>query len=501
MKLRTKISLLTGTLLVLTLSGGTFVFISSSISTSRRALVDRGILVSRNLKEGLVLPLIYDDRSQVNRLLSEARHDAGADSIFVELNDGTRIGAGVSRADTSNPHNLLNGVDVSEGSDTVDFRIPITYVEKSTTTLAEEEAVERLVQKGVLTVSYSLEPLRAEIRGILLGAILVAIAAFFLLYLGMNYQIRRAIVDPVNELAVASRKIAGGDLSVSIRHGSTDEIGELAISFGEMTEQLRKYSTQMERLVAERTCELSRANKKIESIMSERENFVRAMSHDLASPLRNIIGLLDYAVEDSRAGLPLDLELLTTARDSARRSLEMVSQILDIAEIRTTHQEFEAVAIGDLVEELISDFSASITQKGIDLQFDGKKFPTLLCERNRMRQVFQNLIDNAIKYSSSERKPAVNIGFDEKEDSFVFFVRDNGVGILDRDKERVFLAFKRGTSAASLANPGRGVGLAAARAVVESYGGEIWFESIPGKGTTFFFTVAKSAVRREAATN
>ena len=116
--------------------------------------------------------------------------------------------------------------------------------------------------------------------------------------------------------------------------------------------------------------------------------------------------------------------------------------------------------------------------------------PVIDAERARMRQVFQNLIDNAIKYMGDGLQREIRIGCVRRDDAVEFYVKDTGMGIEPDDLSKVFVVFRRGKNTQAQNVPGKGVGLASVKSIIETYNGTIWAESQVGSGTTFRFTIS-----------
>ena len=115
--------------------------------------------------------------------------------------------------------------------------------------------------------------------------------------------------------------------------------------------------------------------------------------------------------------------------------------------------------------------------------------PVLTCERPRLRQVFQNLIDNAIKYMGDRATKEIHVGCESRPSEIEFFVRDTGIGIDPEDLDKVFFVFRRGKNTQTANIAGKGVGLASVKSIIETYNGKIWVESKLGEGSVFRFTI------------
>jgi signal transduction histidine kinase len=166
----------------------------------------------------------------------------------------------------------------------------------------------------------------------------------------------------------------------------------------------------------------------------------------------------------------------------------------------------EQVNLEEMVWDLRGMFENDLKTRNIQLIVD-TALPALQCERARVRQVFQNLIDNAIKYMGEGEIREIHIGCQIRLSEAEFYVRDTGLGIDADDVSKVFFVFRRGKNTAAQNVTGKGVGLASVKSIVETYSGKIWVESELGKGSTFRFTIngqyvpATGAGKRGVQTN
>ena len=180
---------------------------------------------------------------------------------------------------------------------------------------------------------------------------------------------------------------------------------------------------------------------------------------------------------------------LDRVRRNAQTEMGLIGELLELSRIRTRRHEMAEADVGGIVRGVADSLAGDLEDKSVDLVI-ADDWPTIRCERARIGQVFQNLIDNAVKYMGDRADGRVEVGWHAHDGRYVFHVKDNGVGIAPDEQEKVFHVFRRSKSAASQAE-GKGVGLAAVKAIAETYDGEAWVESELGKGRTFFFSVDK----------
>ena len=149
---------------------------------------------------------------------------------------------------------------------------------------------------------------------------------------------------------------------------------------------------------------------------------------------------------------------------------------------------FGALTVKELLDEVLPYFSQEIEERNIDVVIQDN-IPSLYADKVRLREVYQNLIENAVKYSRTQPEPKIEVGFRKKDNQVVYFVKDNGKGIDPAYQHKVFDLFERIDTSIE----GTGVGLALVKRIIELHGGRIWAESDgenTGSGTTFYFTMA-----------
>ena len=320
------------------------------------------------------------------------------------------------------------------------------------------------------------------------------------------------ITGPIRELVGVTKQITGGDLDARVAATDrTDVIGELARSFNEMVIWVKKQqldlaavnlkladaNRDLEGKVIARTAQLETAMHRLKSEIAEKEDFLRAVSHDLNAPLRNISGMATMLLMKYKEKFDEDvLHRLERIKKNVDVETDLIAELLELSRIKTRRQRMEAVDVEALVTELRGVFENDLKSRAIHLIVD-TPLPVLDAERARLRQVFQNLIDNAIKYMGDGLRREIHVGCAPRAGEVEFYVRDTGTGIDPEDIDKVFFVFRRGKSVSNIA--GKGVGLASVKSIVETYNGSIWVESKLGEGTTFRFTINGKHVPGPAA--
>jgi len=358
---------------------------------------------------------------------------------------------------------------------------------------------------GYLTIGISQNTEEAQLQRVSLLGVGVG-CVIFVLSLPLASGLVHRIFLPIRQLVTATNRIANGDYHAHVDTNRPDEIGMLARSFNEMTRRIREHQQQLrvanERLaeankgleekVKQRTRELEHTNARLSSEIAEKEDFLRAVSHDLNAPLRNISGMAAMLLIKYRERFDEDIiHRLERIRKNVELETDLIAELLELSRIKTRRQKMEPVDVGAIINDLRDVFENDLKQKQIALIVESG-LPTLMCEKARMRQVFQNLIDNSIKYMGDGASREIEISHRITEDGIEFQVRDTGIGIDPEDLPKVFYVFRRGKNTAEV--KGKGVGLASVKSIIETYDGRIGVTSEVGVGSTFRFTIAKRFV-------
>ena len=230
--------------------------------------------------------------------------------------------------------------------------------------------------------------------------------------------------------------------------------------------------------------------KDLAEVTQELDSFSYVASHDLKEPLRGINTYATFLIEDY--GDKLDengkkkLHLLMTMTD---RMNALIESLLHYSRIGRGELEFQKIDLNDVLEETLDTLRPKLQSVKVEVIV---KLPSVLCDRIRVAEIFHHLLTNAIKFNESKEKH-IQIGFTHKEGSPIenentFFVRDNGIGIDAKHRELIFQIFKRLHSQNKFEG-GAGAGLTIVKKIIERHEGKIWFESTPGQGTTFYFTL------------
>lgn len=228
----------------------------------------------------------------------------------------------------------------------------------------------------------------------------------------------------------------------------------------------------------------------LESKNAELERFTYTVSHDLKSPLITIKGFLGFLHRDAQTGnverLNADIKRISDAADKMQ---QLLNDLLELSRIGRLVNQPESINLNEVIAEVLALLHGRIHAGGIRIDVE-ENLPNAYGDRARLSEVFQNLIDNAAKFMGDQADPCIEIGQQGFTESgqLILFVRDNGIGIEPRFKDRIFGLFDK----LDPRTEGTGIGLALAKRIIEFHKGKIWVESEMGQGSTFYLALPTS---------
>ena len=232
--------------------------------------------------------------------------------------------------------------------------------------------------------------------------------------------------------------------------------------------------------------ELHKSTEQLQAANKELEAFSYSVSHDLRAPLRAISGFVSILMEDY--GKDLDSEgkrICNIIHSNATKMGQLIDDLLSFSRLIRSELHHSKIDMESMVRIVISEFQSTqdLSQKSFSIQ----QIPQAMGDTNLIKQVWVNLISNAIKYSSKEVNAHINIGAIQKENETTYFIRDNGVGFNMKYSNKLFVVFQRLHGINEF--EGTGVGLAIVQRIINRHGGRVWAEGEVGNGATFFFTL------------
>ena len=221
---------------------------------------------------------------------------------------------------------------------------------------------------------------------------------------------------------------------------------------------------------------------------AELEQFAYVASHDLQEPLRMVTSFLTQL--EKKYGDIIDdkgKKYIGFAVDGAKRMRQIILDLLEFSRVGRTEETKGKLNLVEVVKEIQILFRKQIEEKKASIQIG--KLPVIHANKALLRQVFQNLISNALKYARKDMPPQIRITARKLKNHWQFCVADNGIGINEEYFDKIFIIFQRLHNRNEF--PGTGMGLAVTKKIIENLGGKIWLESKEGKGSTFYFTLLK----------
>jgi signal transduction histidine kinase len=315
-------------------------------------------------------------------------------------------------------------------------------------------------------------------------------------------QSTKSTTDSLGYLALGPKSTGGIYTSQDVRiiEIIADEF-VIAIQNALRFEEIQQFNITLQQKVDKATSELRKTNQKLLDLDEAKDEFISMASHQLRTPLTSMKGYVSMVLEgDSGKISAMQRKLLDQAFVSSQRMVYLIADLLNVSRLKTGKFiiETKPADMAEVVEQEISQLTETAKGRNLELTYDKpKKFPMLMLDETKIRQVIMNFADNAIYYTPSGGHIKVNL--EEKKDTIEFTVVDDGLGVPKAEQHHLFNKFYRASNAKKARPDGTGLGLFMAKKVIVAQGGAIIFSSTEGKGSTFGFSFSKVKLKPTAA--
>jgi len=298
--------------------------------------------------------------------------------------------------------------------------------------------------------------------------------------------VRRRVVRPLETLRQGVERIRQGDLTTRLELKTGDEIEILADEFNEMAAHLKQAYTGLEQKVAERTLALTIANTKLEEASQHKSQFLANVNHELRTPMSAIIGYGRLVLRATEGQISqLQRENLQDLLNNAERLLNQIDSLLDFAKIEAGKMEVrvEPVSVTEVIHWATSTIEPTLNGGSVRIIREiAPDIPVLNTDREKLRQIVLNLLDNAVKFTEQGE---IKIFASQQNGALRLIVSDMGIGIEKEDLNEIFDEFHQGDLSSTKKYQGTGLGLAIVKKFANMLGGEVAVESEVGKGSVF----------------
>lgn len=456
--------------------------VRKKMDPARDTLAEKGRLLEAAIREaletlskkeaGAVLAETVDNISLANKILKEGY---GADlNPSSPERSMSRIQAAIRQFIHRLDHDNLSEAATAYAQS---FKA-VDELEEQSAGLAERlhEIAEALGNRSV-EVLQAMNQKRNQAKDTLMLAVVTVFAGCGILILSISFFFGSVLAGPVLRLRKAMLRVGRGDLEARIDVKSQDEIGELAESFRVMVAKLRDSYEK-----------LNRANEHLKKLDDLKSKFMSAASHELKTPLTSLKGYLEIVL-NGEAGFINDeqREYLGYVKESTDRLHRLVKELLNISKIESGQAKMERTLtdLRELVKNEAMLFKPQAQEKNTEILADiAPDLNPVYCDPDKIREVLDNLISNAVKYTPARGR--IRVFSRNHADGVEIGVEDNGIGIKPEDQQRIFEPFQRIESDAEEdEEESTGLGLTLVKKIVEAHGGRVDVRSEAGRGTSF----------------
>lgn len=314
-------------------------------------------------------------------------------------------------------------------------------------------------------------------------------ASTLILIIVFSHLVAKGIQNPILELKKAFKEFNGGKYDYIIKIKGHDEVSDLTQSF----QTFQEYFITNNKIKDFYQKELELKLNELKKTDILKDEFSSMITHELKTPLTPIRGYCEMLKENSLGTLTSEqLECIETIDSNALHLEKLIGDILDAQKLDMGHIVFNKTEFhfDSFISELTKNIQPLVDGKNIQLIITSSSDRVIFSDEQRLRQIFYNLIRNAIDFVP-EISGVVELGFKSSKDDHIFYVKDNGLGIPKDKQSNIFKKFYQVDTAQTRKHGGSGLGLVICKGMVEGLGGKIWFESGHEQGTIFYFSLPK----------
>ena len=450
------------------------------IDNVRKVTRENLILNAKLIGDYCVVPLVFGDKTQAGEALARINFLETVEEGYLYDEKGVLFARYPDSLDSVNPPVPGEGSSLSFSKGIFIVQEPILF------------KGEKL---GLIYLKSNDSEIKSQIRRISLTFSLLAVVLLILSYI-LAWRMQKMVSAPIMHLAKLTGAISKNhDLSMQVEQHGNDEVGFLYEQFNNMLAQLlkreierdkaldeiRDLNASLERKVAERTELLESANKELES-------FSYSVSHDLRAPLRHINGYLELLQKKNSEQLDeKGKHYISSIYEASNHMGHLIDDLLNFSRSGRAELKPDNIDMNKAVRDALMILDNDI--KGRNIVWDINSLPFVHADYSMIRQVWVNLLGNAVKYTKFREVAYISVGWSEVNGEYVFFVKDNGAGFDSNYAQKLFGVFQRLHSNEEF--EGTGIGLANVRQVIKRHGGRTWAEGEVDKGAVFYFTLPK----------
>ncbi|MCK4846251.1 MAG: HAMP domain-containing protein [Deltaproteobacteria bacterium] len=350
--------------------------------------------------------------------------------------------------------------------------------------IGEIEAVNSLASSSARTLKADKAKWASDIRVVLYAFPLAGLLLLLFLY----FYLMKYISSPITDLYEGAVRLSRGDFSEPVKVITNDELGDLAKEFNVMAAALKEREVKLLSLFKV----VDKANRDLVAANHYKSTFLANVSHELKTPLTHILGFSELLKLKADADLPASSkEYISNIKTSGEELLKLIEDILDVTKSAgNTVMNLEKFDLSKVVEVVVGRLTPRAEDKGVSIEIDlGFECEGFWADEYMLTQILFNILDNAVKFTSSGGEVGLKVFEADSEDAIVFKVFDNGIGISEELQAKLFTPFSIGEDTLTRDYDGVGIGLALTKRFVEFHNGSIKVLSKVGLGTTVEFTM------------